>query len=190
MMVWKDIYRSVCFSFRHSRVRMGGYLFFVTLLLSIIISLLVWFPVYQDYSEVWEEKRKTQSEIQRVSQRNKLAVTYNENLKYASQIEGKLKVRNSQSEINYAVSQLAQKNHISIITESYSEGVSDNGFSLLNQNLVLEGKYSSIRQFLKEINHLEVWTVPQEIQLKTLNDNSKRIRAGLKLAIYTRAEFK
>ena len=54
---------------------------------------------------------------------------------------------------------------------------------------MLEGKYSSIRQFLKDINYLAVWTVPQEIQLKTVNDNKYRIRASLKLAIYTRAEF-
>lgn len=189
MMNWKDTYREIHFSFKHSRVRMGGYLFLVTLLLLIINSLLVWFPVYQDYSEVWEENKKNQSDIQRISQRNKLAITYNENLKRVSQIENKLNVRNSQSEINYGVSQLAQKNHISIITESYSEGASENGYSLLNQNLVLEGKYSSIRQFLKDINYLAVWTVPQEIQLKTVNDNKYRIRASLKLAIYTRAEF-
>lgn len=190
MIVLEDIYRAVFFSFRHSRVRIGGYLFLLILLLSIIISLVVWLPIYQDYSEVWEVNKQTQSDIHRVSQRNKLAVTYNESLKHVSQIERKLNIRNSQSEINFSVSQLAQKNHISIITESYSEGVSDNGFSLLNQHLVLEGSYSSIRQFLKEINNFAVWTVLQEIQLKALNDDDKRIRAGLKLAIYTRAEFK
>lgn len=189
MMNWKDIHHAVYFSFRHSRVRLGGYLFITALLFTIIIALTVWFPVYNDYSAAWEQNIQSKAEIHKVSLRNKLAIAYQLNKKRLSKVEKKLTVRNGQAEIINGISRLAQRNGISIVSESYNEGESVNGYDLLNQNLILEGGYSSVRQFLRELDQLAVWTVPQEIRLKSLNGSNMRISASLKLTIYTKAGF-
>jgi Tfp pilus assembly protein PilO len=189
MMNWNELYRAITFSFRHSRVRLGGYLFLIVLLVALTIVLTVWLPVYNEYSAAWEQNVKSQAEIRKVSQRNKLAVAYQINMKRISNVEKKLAVRNGQAEIINGISNLAERNNISIVSESYNEGERVSGYDLLNQNLVLEGSYSSIRQFLRELDQLAVWTVPQEIRLKSLNDNKKGIRASLKLTIYTKSGF-
>lgn len=189
-MNWDEIYRAVYFSFRHSRVRFGAYLFLITLLCSIIITLTVWLPVHNDYSTAWAQNVQFKSDIHKVNLRDKLAAAYKLNKKHISQIEKKLSIKNSQAGIINDINQLAQRSRISIVSESYDEGESVNGYNLLNQNLVLEGGYSSIRQFLRELEHLPVWTIPQEVRLKILNDNQKRIRASLKLTIYTKSGFK
>lgn len=189
MMNWNEIYHAITFSFRHSRVRLGGYLFLVTLLCLIFITLAVWFPVYNDYSSAWEQNVRSKAEINKISQRNKLAIAYQLNKKRIAKVEKKLTGRNSQVGIINGIDRLAQRSGVSIVSESYNEGENINGYALLNQNLVLEGRYSSIRQFLRELDQLAVWTVPQEVRLKSLPGSNKRIRASLKLAIYTKARF-
>ena len=187
MMSWSDIYRAIGFSFRSFRVRMGGYLFLTTLLCSVIITLALWLPVYSEYSTAWKENVLSKSEIRKVSLRNELSDAYQLNTKRVSKIEKKLRIRISQAEIINDISRLAQRNGINIVSESYSAGESIEGYELLNQNLVAEGGYSSIRQFLREIDQLAVWTVSQEVRLKNLNAKDKKISARLKLAIYTKA---
>lgn len=189
MMSWSELYHAIVFSFRHPRVRLGGYLFLATLLCSIVIALALWFPVYNDYSTAWEKNIQSKAEIHKVSQRNKLAIAYQLNMKRISKVDEKLAQRSSQTQIISDISRLAQRSGINIVSESYNEGESTKGYTLLNQNLVLEGSYSSIRQFLSDIDQLSVWTVPQEVRLKSLNDNKKRIRASLKLAVYTKTGF-
>ena len=186
MINWNDFTQTIIFSFKHVRVRAGVYLFLASLLALLIMLLAVWYPVNSDYSESWHKNEQLKRSIRSMAVRSELTDTYKLNKKRLVSVEKKLTVKNSQTEIINGVSRLAQRSGVNIISESYSDNTVVNGYDVLNQSLVLEGNYTTIRDFLNGIDQLSVWTVPQEVRLKRLNDETKRLSANLKLSVYTK----
>lgn len=101
-------------------------------------------------------------------------------------LEKKLGQSVSQAQLVESLSRLAHRHGVRVASETYEEGRSTGGQALLLAELTVQGGYSAVRNFLRDLPTLPMWTEVHEVRFEATR-GSATVRGRIRVATYRAA---
>lgn len=177
----------VTYALRSGYLRLGILIFFVGL------CFLLW--SYFGYFRVWQgrhenqmtEFKNLQYNITNLKQDFQQFERYKEVLTTLETLEKRLSSRSSQVEMVEHLNNLARSSGVHVKASTFKHGKPDKGVRRSHQEIVLNGQYFGLREFLKGLTSLPTLTVPVETKVEREND-TRKIKASIHLVSYQSTE--
>jgi Tfp pilus assembly protein PilO len=182
-----NIRDEIIFSLRVPFVRFSLMLFFVTLLLLISVVVFYWWPAKDSLESTNASIELKNQEILKAALNEDIAKTSNQAAKQIALIESKLDASSTQASLVKDLADLARKNNVKIISESYEEAKSVDGYTPLTHALTVQAEYSQLRRFISDLQDLSSFTIVREANIARSKDDSA-LKAQLHLITYQRSE--
>ncbi|MCU7804207.1 MAG: type 4a pilus biogenesis protein PilO [Candidatus Thiodiazotropha sp. (ex Lucinoma borealis)] len=171
----------------------NGYLQLGILVLFIGLFFLLW--SYFGYFRVWQNRHENQMSeykhlqysITNLKNDFQQYEQYKEILTTLESLEKRLSSRSSQVEMVGHLNDLARSSGVRVKASTFKHGKPDNGVRRSHQEIVLNGQYYGLREFLKGLTSLPTFTVPVETKVERDN-NTRKIKASIHLVSYQSAE--
>jgi len=170
------------YSARHPLARTG-----VRVLLGAVVvmavTLVYWWPAQHANAGLEAQitaKRRTLVETQ---QADELLRLYASAQKSVPLLEKKLEQSVSQAQLVDSLSRLARQHGVRVASETYEEGRSAGGQALLLAELTVQGSYGAVRNYLRDLPTLPMWTEVHEVRLEAAR-GSAAVRGRIRVATY------
>ena len=174
------------YTFRHRRVRLALVATTVSAVAMAAVVLLLWWPARHAHQTLVDAIDTQRRVVVDALHARDLAHSYGEATKIVPTLESKLTRAASQAELVTQVEKLARRHGVRIISEAYEEGKNKGAHVPLYLDLALQGPYHSLRQFLRDIPTLPMWSEAQELRLERSREH-RGLRAQVRIVTYRRA---
>lgn len=156
------------YSFGHPLVR-AGVAACLAAAAALASATLVWWPAHRSDRELTEKLAAERRALVEARQAGELAQLYTRNLRDVPQLEKKLAAAVDQTQIVDGLGRLALTHGIRIVNQNYAErrGQANGGLVV---ELVVEGPYGAVRNFIHGLSALPVWVELHEVQLDRAGD--------------------
>lgn len=173
------------FSHKHPRVRASIALLLASLLLLVIVGAGYWWPASNASENLISGINAKRLEISSADSNARIAKASGRAVQQLARIEKKLDASVTQAALVQNLAALARRHHVKIISESYEEGKSKDGYASLTHELTLQAAYPELRSFIDDLQGLPTFTIVQEANIG-YSSNSSAIRAQLDMITYRR----
>lgn len=168
-------FSNVRYSFRHPVVKTGGFVFLFSLVVLSLVIVLVWLPPKTEYSETEQTVNQIKNEIIVLNQLAGISPGYDAMSETLIKIDQKLKSSTSLAEFTRKLYSLADKYKVKLVSKTSRDGQVKDGYKVLYQELTLQGRYESIRQFISSLRDMPSWTLIKDARLKRKKSNNELI---------------
>lgn len=183
MREWKTFLIALRYAGRHAGIRLALLCLSGSLLL-LLLSTAIWGPLYYRYSGLQHEVQAMISTMAEHEKNRKFSSIYARSKQSMHEISLKLNRKLNQSEHVKQLDKMLRDRRINVINEVYDSEKLTQGYTRLSQELLLQGGYKELRQFLMDLDSLPSWTVVQEIRIEKNTASGANIKAGLKMVTY------
>lgn len=156
----------IAFAFRHPVARRGGIAAVVAMCILVMVISFAWYPSASRHNEIQHDISQLRNQLITSKKLNELRHTYNNTETTLVNIEKKLATSTSLAEFARTLNRLASQYKIKIISSSNRDSQLTQNYKIQYQELMLQGKYTAIRQFIFDLRDIPVWTLIKEIRLK------------------------
>lgn len=173
------------YNVRHPLARLG-----VRALLAagtvLVGALALWWPAQHADSGLQAQIAAKRRALVEVQQADELLRLYTSAQKSVPLLEKKLEQSVSQAQLVDSLSRLARQHGVRVASETYEEGRSSGGQALLLAELTVQGSYGAVRNFLRDLPTLPMWTEVHEVRLEAAR-GSAAVRGRIRVATYRAA---
>lgn len=171
MNIFHEWWRDLKYSARHPVARRGLWVCIITTVF-ILAAAGFWWPAKRTQHELSDQIAAQRRELVQAQQAGKLMRAYAIVQKDVPMLEKKLKQAVSQAHLVDRLGRLARESGIRLLGEAYEERKDGSGRLLLMAELTVQGGYPAVRDFLRGIQSLPIWTEVQEIRLESSRDSN------------------
>lgn len=147
-----------------------------------------WLPAYRAHGARVAEAAALRAEIRSVLLARQVRDAYRTGLAQVDAWEQRLQGGASRGAVVAAVSVLAQRSGLAVLSQALRDGEHPTGVRTLQQELVLEGPYGGLKAFLAGLGALPSWTEVRTAQVEPAGGDATRLHAVLRLVTYREAK--
>ena len=170
---------------RHPLARAG-----VRALLAVAVvaagTLAFWWPARHADDALQAELATKRRALIETQQADELMRLYASAQKSVPVLEQKLEQSVSQAQLVDSLARLARQHGVRVASETYEEGRSAGGQALLLAELTVQGGYGAVRNFLRDLPSLPMWTEVHEVRLEGAR-GAAGVRGRIRVATYRAA---
>ena len=160
----------------------------ITCITSMVLALLVvlayWMPMQHSKQKMTTQINNLRRVLVSDAEAEQIKNAYTRANRQVVTLHKKLARQSNQSDLVQHIGQLARKHGVRIISETYDKTEIKSSYQGLVLNLQIQGRYTSIRNFVFAIPSLPSWTVVQEAQLVSHRGVGKQVKTSLRLVSY------
>lgn len=146
-------------------------------------ALVFWFPAQHTNARLEAQITAKRRTLVETKQADELLRLYASAQKSVPLLEKKLEQSVSQAQLVDSLSRLARQHGVRVASETYEEGRSAGGQALLLAELTVQGSYGAVRNFLRDLPTLPMWTEVHEVRLEAAR-GSAAVRGRIRVATY------
>jgi hypothetical protein len=175
------------YSLQHPRVRAGLIAATSAVFIALVVGMVYWWPAWstvKTLNEQIDQRRRQAVEASfsiKIEQQSKRAALHVE------QIEKKLAASGTQVNLVQNLGKLARQFNVRILSETYEKGKAKDGYMPFVHEILLQGNYADLRQFLIALQELPTFTVVQDAVMSRTGDTAV-VKAQLRMITYYKAE--
>ena len=165
-------------------IRIGSVCIIVLTLIAISQSIFLWGPAVEIQQSLLTNVRENNVKLQLAvaSRDNERAV--GDTIHFLKIFDKKINTPVEQSAIINNLSNLAKKNGLTTLSETYEQRQTDEGFQSLSQELKMKGSYSSFRSFFSGLHDLPTWSLIKSFRLSRPKKYHRILQANLVVVTY------
>lgn len=149
-------------------------------------ALVLWWPAQRVDSGLQSQINAKRRALIEAQQADELLYRYAGAQQSVPALEKKLEQSVSQAQLVESLSRLAHRHGVRVASETYEEGRSAGGQSLLLAELTVQGSYGAVRNFLRDLPTLPMWTEVHEVRFEAAR-GSATVRGRIRVATYRAA---
>lgn len=169
---------------RHPAARAGLWAGLMTTVL-VVVAMVWWWPAQRAGQALSNEIATRQRALVQMQQADELLRRYEMARKAVPLLEKKLEQSISQAQLVESLARLARQRGVRVLSETYDEGRSAGGQALLLVELTVQGSYPMLRDFLRDLPGLPMWTEVQEVRLEGVR-GAAQIKGRIRIATWRR----
>lgn len=171
---------------RSPHVRAIAVLDMVLLAAFLVVALAYWWPKARAEEALSARIEETRRALADAMQASDMLSAYARATRAAEVVEKKLQASVKQAQLVESLAALARRHSVRIVSESYEEGRRQADYVPLFLQVALEGRYASIRGFVREVYALPLWVEVEDARLERLREPAGLVKAQLRLRIVRR----
>lgn len=149
-------------------------------------ALALWWPVQHADAGLQAQIAAKRRALVGLQQADELLRLYAGAQKAVPVLEKKLEQSVSQAQLVDNLARLVRRHGVRVASETYEEGRSAGGQTLLLAELTVQGSYAAVRNFLRDLPTLPMWTEVHEVRLEAVR-GSAAVRGRIRVATYRAA---
>lgn len=169
---------------RHPVARAGLWAGLVAMVL-MVLALAWWWPAQRAEQGLNNDITAKRRALVQMQQADELLRRYEAARKAVPLLEKKLEQSISQAQLVESLARLARQRGVRVLSETYDEGRSAGGQALLLAELTVQGSYPMLRDFLRDLPGLPMWTEVQEVRLEGARGTAQ-IKGRIRIATWRR----
>lgn len=169
---------------RHPVARAGLWAVLAAMVL-VVLALAWWWPAQRAEQGLNNDITAKRRALVQMQQADELLRRYETARKAVPLLEKKLEQSISQAQLVESLARLARQRGVRVISETYDEGRSTGGQALLLAELTVQGSYTMLRDFLRDLPGLPMWTEVQEVRLEGAR-GAAQIKGRIRIATWRR----
>lgn len=150
---------------------------------ALAVTLALWWPALHAQSSLETGIAGKRQELVQMRQADELLRLYEVARKSTPLLEKKLEQSVSQAQLVESLARLARQHGVRVASETYQEGRSAGGQTLLLAELAVQGSYAAVRNFLRGLPGLPMWNEIQEVRLEGARGTAA-VRGQIRIATY------
>lgn len=151
---------------RHPWARSGAWTCAATAVLALAVAAL-WWPAQREREALEGAIAAKRRELIQAQRAGELVRAYAQARVRVASLEKKLRYAATQAQVVENFARLARKHGVKILTETYEEGRNPGAQPSLNAELVVQGGYPALRDFVRDLSALPTWSEVQEVRLES-----------------------
>jgi Tfp pilus assembly protein PilO len=183
-MTSKPLLEDLRYCAKHPLVRIGIWVGAVVAAIT-ILAFVFWWPAQGAYSKINDQIADKRRELVTAQQADALLQEYAKAKQDVPLLEKKLEHAVSQAQLVENLTRLARRHSARIVNETYEETKTNAGQPMLMAELTIQGSYTELRGFLRDLPSLPTWSEVQEVRLEGARGTSE-IKGKIRLATYRR----
>jgi hypothetical protein len=170
---------------RHPSAR-AGFWAGLTAMVLVAAAMVYWLPAKRADWALNDELAAKRRAFVQMQQADDLLRRYELAHKAVPRLERKLEQSASQAQLVESLARLARQHSVRVVGETYDEGRSAGGQTLLLAELTVQGNYLSLRDLLRDLPSLPMWIEVQEVRLEDVR-GAAQIKGRIRIATWRRA---
>jgi Tfp pilus assembly protein PilO len=183
----KILYR-LRYALRHPLLRAGVIATLAVLLASLLVALAWWGPMKLEQWKSIEALEAKQLELHEAKRASAISQANRNALTTVTLIEKKLHAEMNQAQAVQLLSQLAARQKVRVLSQSFETGKKQEQIEALYIDLTLLGDYRGIRGMLAELPKMDGWIEVLAANLDSAAKGGAQVKCQLTLAVYRYAQ--
>ena len=145
-----------------------------------------WWPAQREHAALEDEIASKRAGLVQARQAEELSRAYAQARSAVAALEKKLQHGATQAQLVENFARLARKHGVKILAETYDEGRNPGAQPALSAELTVQGSYSALREFLRELSALPTWSELHEVRLETVQGTATQ-KGRIRIVTYRRS---